>query len=202
MAVRHVVFDIGNVLLNFDPELAYLDLIPDQAERSAFLRDVCSRRWIVAQDRVQPWAPGESDLIARYPDKEALIRSFRLRWHDMVPNAIADSVGILEQLSGDGVDVTALTNFNGETFDEASVRFDFFKLFRGVTVSGRVGLLKPEAEIFEHHGSVFDLVPHATLFIDDVAENVAAARNAGWQALQFTGPDRLRHDLRLLEVNV
>ena len=202
MAIRHVVFDIGHVLLNFDPELAYLELIPDQVERHAFLIDVCSRDWITAQDRVHAWAPGEAELIARYPDKEALICSFRERWHDMVPGVIADSVDILEKLSGDGLDVTALTNFNGETFDEASQRFDFFKLFRGITVSGRIGLLKPEAEIFQHHISAFDLVPEATVFIDDMAANVAAARNAGWQAVQFINPERLRRDLRSLEVTV
>lgn len=202
MTIRHIVFDIGNVLLNFDPELAYLDLIPDQMERHAFLRDVCSRDWIIAQDRVHAWAPGEAELIAHHPGRKTLIRAFRERWHDMVPGPITDSVGILETLSGDGLDVTALTNFNGETFDEASQRFDFFKLFRGMTVSGRVGLLKPEAEIFAHHAASFDLVPEATLFIDDVAANVEAARNTGWQSMQFVNPDRLRRDLRLLDVSV
>lgn len=123
MAIKHIVFDIGNVLLNFDPELAFLDLIPDQAERHGFLRDLCSRDWITAQDRVHAWAPGEAALVAQYPDREALIRSFRARWHDMVPGAISDSVGILKTLAADGFDITALTNFNGETFDEASERF-------------------------------------------------------------------------------
>ncbi len=202
MGIRHIVFDIGNVLLNFDPELAYLDLIPDRDQRQAFLRDVCSRDWITAQDRVQAWAPGEAALVARHPDRETLIRSFRERWHDMVPEAIADSVGMLKTLTAAGFDVTALTNFNGETFDDASERFDFFRLFRGMTVSGKVGLLKPEPEIFEHHTAAFDLVPGATVFIDDVAANVSAAREAGWHALQFVSPDRLRCDLRSLDVPV
>ncbi|MEO9874798.1 MAG: HAD family phosphatase [Anderseniella sp.] len=202
MTIRHIVFDLGNVLLNFEPELAYLDLIPDQIERHAFLRDVCSRDWIIAQDRVHAWAPGEAELIARYPDRETLIRAFRERWHDMVPGPIADSVGMLETLSGNGLDVTALTNFNGETFDEASQRFDFFSLFRGMTVSGRVGLLKPEVEIFTHHAAGYDLVPEATLFIDDVAANVTAARNVGWHSVQFFNPDRLRRDLCSLGVTV
>lgn len=202
MAIRHVVFDIGNVLLNFNPEFAYLDLIPDQEERQAFLRDVCSRDWITAQDRAQAWAPGEAALIARYPEREALIRAFRERWHDMVPETIADSVGILQALSGDGYDLTALTNFNGETFDEASQRFDFFKLFRDITVSGRIGLLKPEPEIFVHHMNAFDLLPEATVFIDDVAANVEAARNAGWHSVQFLNPDRLKRDLRSLDVSI
>ena len=120
----------------------------------------------------------------------------------MAPGPIADSVGILEQLSGDRLDVTALTNFNGETFDEASQRFEFFKLFRGITVSGRIGLLKPEAEIFQHHLAAFDLVPQATVFIDDVAANVEAAHNAGWHSVQFINPDRLRRDLRSLGMKV
>ncbi len=200
MAVRHIVFDIGNVLLNFNPELAYLDLIPDEVERRTFLRDVCSHDWIIAQDRVQEWAPGEADLIARHPDKEALIRSFRGRWHDMVPGAIEDSVVLLEGLYAKGADITALTNFNGETFDEVSQRFGFFRHFRGLTVSGRVGMVKPESGIFQRHTAAFDLVPQATLFIDDVAANVEAARDAGWQAVQFLDPDRLRHDLHSLDV--
>ncbi len=202
MAVRHIVFDIGNVLLNFDPEYAYLDLIPDRTERKSFLREVCSRDWIVAQDRVHAWAPGEADLIARYPEKEMLIRSFRERWHDMVPNAITESVAILEQLSAGGADLTALTNFNGETFDEARERFELFNHFRGVTVSGRIGLLKPEPEIFQHHAAAFDLVPEDVLFIDDVVANVEAARDAGWHAVQFIDPDRLRRELCSLEVIV
>ncbi|MGI9515076.1 MAG: HAD family hydrolase [Anderseniella sp.] len=202
MVIRHVVFDIGNVLLNFDPELAYLDLIPDQAERYGFLRDVCSRDWIAAQDRVHAWAPGEAALIAQHPDREALIRSFRERWHDMVPGMISDSVDMLETLAAKGFDVTALTSFNGETFDEASERFDFFKSFRGITVSGQIGLLKPETEIFEHHGAAFGILPTATVFIDDVAVNVEAARNAGWHSLQFVSPDRLRRDLCMLGVSV
>ena len=202
MAIRHIVFDIGNVLLNFDPEYAYQDLISDPVERKAFLSDVCSRNWIEAQDRVHAWAPGEVDLIARYPDQAALIRSFRERWHYMVPNAIAESVVILEQLSASGGDITALTNFNGETFDEARERFDLFKYFRGVTVSGRIGLLKPAPEIFQHHVAAFDLVPEDVLFIDDVAANVEAARDGGWQAVQFINPDALRRDLRSLEVIV
>lgn len=200
MAIRHIVFDIGNVLLDFDPEYAYLDLIPDHNERKAFLDEVCSRGWIIAQDRVDAWAPGEAELILKYPDKEALIRSFRQRWHAMVPNAIADSVVILEELSAIRADLTALTNFNGETFDEACERFDLFRHFRGVTVSGKIGLLKPEPEIFQHHVAAFDLVTEDILFIDDVAANVEAARDAGWQAVQFKGPDELRRDLCSLEV--
>ena len=202
MAIRHIVFDIGGVLLNFDPEYAYVDLIPDPAERKAFLNEVCSRDWIIAQDRVHAWAPGEAGLIEQDPEKQALIRSFRKRWHDMVPNAIAKSVDILDWLSANGSDITALTNFNGETFDEAFERFDLFKRFRGITVSGKIGLLKPEPEIFRHHVAAFDLSPEETLFIDDVAANIEAARDEGWQAVQFISPDGLERDLRSLEVIV
>lgn len=80
--------------------------------------------------------------------------------------------------------------------------FEFFELFRGITVSGRIGLLKPEAKIFRHHTAASDLLPEATVFIDDVAANVEAARAEGWHSLQFINPDQLRHDLRLFDVRV
>ncbi len=194
--IRHVVFDIGRVLVNFEPELAYLDLIPDAQERKAFLREVCSQDWILEQDRVQEWKPGEDRLIAQYFDKADLIRAFRKNWHTMVPSIIEGSVELLRALKAAQVDVTALTNFNGETFDSAVERFSFLTEFRGVTVSGKTGLLKPEPEIYAHHALSFNLDPAATLFIDDVAHNVHAAREAGWQAVQFHDPHSLRDDLQ------
>ena len=196
MKPRHVVFDLGHVLLNFDPELAYLDLIPDEDERKTFLKEVCSRDWITAQDRVQAWHPGEAMLIDTHPDKAHLIRAFRQRWHDMVPSQIDGTVEVLEQLSDFGVDLTALTNFNGETFDEAVERFGFFQHFRAITVSGKVSMLKPERAIFDHHARAHGLEPAATLFIDDLETNVAAAQAAGWQAIRFSGPDALKADLK------
>ncbi|MBB2970051.1 HAD family phosphatase [Mesorhizobium sp. RMAD-H1] len=200
--VKHIVFDIGKVLIHYDPHLAYHDIIPDEEERRWFLTHVCSHDWNVEQDRGRTWAEAEALLIEAYPDYADHIRAFRKGWHKMVPHAYEDSVAILERLVADGHDVTMLTNFASDTLREAQLRYPFLTIGRGVTVSGDIGLLKPDKAIYEHHARAFDLEPSATLFIDDTAANVEGARAAGWQAVQFTGPDQLKTDLRQAGIEI
>ena len=193
--IHHIVFDVGRVLIHWDPELLYRDLIADETRRRWFLSEVCSPEWNLEQDRGRSWAAGESELIARFPAEEKLIRAFRERWLEMAPHALEESVAILEDFVAEGRDVTLLTNFNDDTFIEARARYPFLDLPRGVTVSALVGLLKPEREIYDHHVQTFGLDAGATLFIDDSPANVDGARAAGWQAVLFVDPARLRADL-------
>ena len=198
--VRHVVFDIGKVLIHYDPELAYLDLIEDEAERRDFLATICTSDWNIEQDRGRSWEEAEALLIARHPERETHIRAFRRNWRKMVPHAYGDSVEILEAVIAAGHDVTMLTNFAADTFREAQAIFPFLKLGRGVTVSGEVRLIKPDPAIYEMHVRSFDLDPAATLFIDDSPKNVEGAIAAGWQAVAFTDAATLRSDLARLGV--
>jgi 2-haloacid dehalogenase len=193
--IRHVVFDIGKVLIHYDPGLAYLELLPDPKERQEFLATICTSDWNIEQDRGRSWREAEALLIAQHPEKEHLIRAFRSNWHKMVPHAYDDTVTILDTLLDKGHDVTMLTNFAADTFVEAQAMFPFLRKGRGVTVSGLVWLLKPEPEIYETHANSFGLEPAASLFIDDSAPNVAGAIAAGWNAVQFTGAEQLRADL-------
>ena len=193
--IRHVVFDIGRVLVHYDPHLAYVDLIADRGEREAFLRDVCSSDWNVEQDRGRSWEDAEAEATVRHPDKSELIRAFRANWHLMVSHAYEDSVAILRALIGLGHDVTLLTNFAADTFREAQKRFPFLTEARGVTVSGEVRLLKPDLEIYRRHAADFGLMPGATLFFDDSPKNVEGARKAGWNAELFTTAEGMRSDL-------
>ena len=193
--IRHIVFDIGKVLIHYDPEIPYARLIPDEAQRRWFLENVCSNEWNLEQDRGRTWEEAEAELIARHPEQEPYIRAFRRHWHEMVSHAYEDTVAILEGLLAAGHDVTMLTNFAADTFAEAKERFPFLKWPRGVTVSGEIGLIKPDPAIYAHHAERFGLEPAATLFIDDSEKNVEGAREAGWQAVQFTAADRLRQDL-------
>lgn len=200
--IRHIVFDIGKVLIHYDPDIPFCRLIPDAAERRWFFENVCTHEWNLEQDRGRAWEEAEAELIARHPEWEEHIRAFRLHWHEMVSHAYEDSVAILEALIEDGHDVTMLTNFAADTFAEARERYPFLKKPRGVTVSGEVRLVKPDRAIYEHHASTFGLEPVATLFIDDSPKNVAGAQAAGWQALQFIDADRLRKDLRRLGIEI
>lgn len=193
--IRHIVFDIGKVLIHYDPNIPYSRLIPDDTERARFFADICTHDWNIEQDRGRDWREAENLLIATHPDKEDLIRGFRRHWHEMVSHHYPRSVAILETLIADGRDVTMLTNFAADTFREARARFDFLNRPRGVTVSGEVGLIKPDPAIYHLHARTFGLSPQHTLFIDDSPANVAAARGCGWQAVLFTDPETLSKDL-------
>ncbi len=194
-AIRHVVFDIGKVLIRWEPDIPYRRLIPDQAARERFLAEVCNGTWLRLTDVGVTWAEAEDRLIARFPDEEPLIRAFRPHWPEMIPGPIDDSVAVLEEVLAAGHDVTGLTNFADDTFDVASERFAFLKRMRGITVSARVRLLKPDVAIFRRHAEKFGLEPAATLFVDDVMANVEGARAAGWNAEQFQDAERMRADL-------
>jgi 2-haloacid dehalogenase len=194
--IRHIVFDVGRVLVHYDPHLAYDDLIADSAERESFLRDVCSSEWNVEQDRGRSWEEAEAEAIGRHPHKAELIRAFRKNWHLMVSHAYDESVAVLRSLIAMGHDVTLLTNFAADTFQEAQERFPFLAESRGVTVSGLVRLLKPDVEIYRRHAADFGLAPDATLFFDDSPKNVEGARMAGWHAEVFTSADQMRSELR------
>ncbi len=193
--IRHIVFDIGRVLIHYDPEIPYRRLIPDDAQRRWFLENVCTGDWNIEQDRGRRWEDAEALLIAEHPQEEENIRGFRRHWHEMVPYAYDDSVAMLETLIDAGHDVTMLTNFAADTFAEARERYTFLNRPRGVTVSGEVRLLKPDRAIYDIHVESFGLEPAATLFIDDSEKNVEGARDAGWQAVHFSGAEKLRSDL-------
>lgn len=200
--IRHFVFDIGNVLVRFDPHLAYLNLLPDPETRSRFLNEVCSPAWLAEQDRGRSWAEGEAELIARHPEASELITAFRSNFHTMVPEACRDSVEVVQALIAAGADVTALSNMAVDIYLELRMRFGFLNRFRGVSISGYLGMIKPEQAIYDRHVVAFDLDPEATLFFDDNPDNVAAARDAGWHAEHYTGGAKLRRDLKRYGVEV
>lgn len=200
--IRHIVFDIGKVLIHYDPNLPFSRIIPDEAERADFFARICTHDWNIEQDRGRSWDEAEALLIADFPDREAHIRAFRKHWAEMVPHAYDDSVAIMTGLINAGRDVTMLTNFAADTFAEAKIMYPFLTLPRGVTVSGEIGLIKPDVAIYERHARDFGLEPSATVFIDDSFANVEGARAAGWQAVHFIGADKLKADLDALGVSV
>ncbi len=194
--IKHVVFDVGQVLIHWDREIPYRKLIPNDDERHWFLSEVCNAAWNIEQDRGRNWSDAEAVLIEQYPQHEVLIRAYRKYWIAMVPHHHEDSAALMTSLIDGGMDVTLLTNFNQDTFLLAKEKFPFLKLPRGETVSGEIGLLKPERAIYDHHTSTFSLDPASTLFFDDSQNNVEGARSAGWNAELFTGAKTMRSDLQ------
>jgi 2-haloacid dehalogenase len=193
--IRHIVFDIGKVLIHYDPDIPFSRLIPDAAERRWFFDNVCTSAWNIEQDRGRSWAEAEALLIACYPMHEENIRNFRRCWHEMIPHAYDESVGLMNRLIDAGHDVTLLTNWAADTFGEARGRFPFLDRPRGITVSGEIRAIKPERAIYDHHAKSFGIEPPAALFIDDSQKNVDGARNAGWHAVLFQNAKTLEDDL-------
>ncbi|MDW8444714.1 MAG: HAD family phosphatase [Acetobacteraceae bacterium] len=194
-AIDAVIFDLGGVLIDWNPRHLYRKLFDDEAEMERFLAEVCTPAWNLEQDRGRPWAQAIAELSARHPEKAELIAAYRGRWPEMLNGAIAGTVGLLDRLGDAGVPLFALTNWSAETWPYAERLYPFLERFRGIVVSGRIGMVKPEPAIYRHALARFGLAPERTLFIDDSARNVAGARAVGLVAVRYTGPEALASDL-------
>ena len=191
-----VVFDVGNVLLRWDPRLLYRQLIPDEDRLHWFMQNVCTGAWNIEQDRGRPWEEAVAILVAAHPEWEAEIRASDTRWHETIPGVIEQSVSVLAELKARGDKVYAITNFSREKWAECLIRFPFLQSFDGAVVSAHEGLIKPDPAIFETLLRRYDLAAGDCIFVDDSARNIAAARAAGMQAVHFVEPIDLRAELR------
>ncbi len=193
-AIDAVIFDLGGVLIDWNPRHLYRTLFADEAEMERFLAEVCTPAWNLEQDRGRPWAQAIAELSAQHPEKAELIAAYRQRWPEMLNGAIAGTVALLERLDVAGVPLYALTNWSAETWPYAEQLYPFLARFRGIVVSGRIGMVKPEPAIYRHALARFGLRPERTLFIDDAPHNVEAARAVGLKAIRFVGPEALARD--------
>jgi 2-haloacid dehalogenase len=193
-----VVFDVGNVLIRWDPRFLYRKLLPDAAAVEDFLARICPPEWNLEQDRGRSWDAAIAERVAIFPEHAALIRAFSERWHEMVPGEVLGSVAILEELRGRGVPLYAITNFSAEKWAEALPRFPFLGRFRDTVVSAHERLLKPDAAIYQVLLERNKLAAADCLFIDDSLANARGAEAVGMRAHHFTDAATLRADLRRL----
>jgi 2-haloacid dehalogenase len=195
VATKAVVFDLGGVLIDWDPRYLYRKLLADEAAVEEFLATVCTPAWNAEQDRGRPFAEGVAELVERHPDQAAAITAYHQRWPEMLGGEVPGAVELLAELRANGVPLYALTNWSAETFRFARERFAWLDWFSGVLVSGEERLVKPEPAIYQLLADRFGLAPEATFFVDDSEANVAAARELGFDAVRFTGPGQLRREL-------
>lgn len=194
--VNTVIFDIGNVLIEWDPEHLYRKLIPDAAFRSKFLSEICSMEWNLQQDLGRTWEDAIKERTSLFPEHSELISAYSRRWHEMVPGEVAGTAAILADLKAGGVPLYAITNFSNEKFAEVRTRFPFLATsFRDTVVSAEEKMIKPDPRIFGILLKRNDLRPETAVFIDDSELNVAAARSVGLQAIHFLNADQLRAEL-------
>ena len=174
-----VVFDVGAVLVAWDPERPYRALIPDAAERAAFRARCELDAMNLAgdhgrlEDAVEAWA-------ARFPEDAGLIRVWRARWTEMFGPAIPETEVLLRRARASGRRVAALSNFAADTWELGRGMFEVLRGFDVEVISGREGACKPSAEIYARVEAATGAAGRALWFLDDKAENVAAARARGW----------------------
>jgi 2-haloacid dehalogenase len=194
--IKAVVFDVGGVLLDWNPRHLYKTMFDgDDEAMERFLADVCSPAWNLSLDAGKPFASGVAELCERFPERTALIALYDSRWEDMVRGAFEDTVDLARTLKANGVPLYALTNFSSEKMALVRTRYDFFMLFDGMVVSGEIGMVKPDPAIYRHLLERFNLRADETLFIDDSTLNIAGAEAAGLNAIHFQSASGLRSEL-------
>lgn len=191
-----VIFDLGGVLIDWNPRHLYRKLFADETDMERFLSDVCSPQWNDGMDEGRSWVEATDELVRLYPDHEDNIRAFRNRWPEMLGGAMTDTVQLLEALHRNGTPLYALTNWSEETFELTRTEYPFLDYFQGIVVSGRERLRKPDSEIFRVLLKRYDIAPTQAVFIDDNADNVAAAAAVGLHAIRFLSATTLQPALR------
>lgn len=192
-----VVFDLGGVLIDWDPRRLYRKLLPEDRVE-AFLDEIGFAAWNHAQDAGRSWATAVDELAARHPQHRELIAAYPARFRETLAGPVPGSVEVLRDLHAAGVRLLGLTNWSAETYPHAEAAFDFLALFEDVVVSGVEGIAKPDAAVFRLLLERYRLDPAATVFVDDSPANVAAAAAAGLLGVQFHDAHALRADLSRL----
>ncbi|MSP89378.1 MAG: HAD family phosphatase [Alphaproteobacteria bacterium] len=191
-----VIFDLGGVLLDWNPRNLYRKMFGgDDAAMEHFLTDICTPDWNLAQDAGRSRTDAIAVLMPQHQDKRHLIEAWFDRFDEMIPGSIAGTVDILEELHGRGTPLYALTNFGPETYPRTEKRFPFFRRFRGVTVSGRLKMIKPDPRIYQHLLDTHNIKGEDAVFIDDVPKNAMGGASAGIHGIHFTDPAALRREL-------
>ena len=195
-----VVFDIGNVLIPWDPRWLFRQLLADDDAVEHFLHEVDFNAWNRAHDAGLPFAEGIAAHSAAFPQHRALFEAFFERWVETIGPPIEDSVALARELRQGGYRTLALTNFSAETFPRALERHPYLAEFEGIVVSGHERLMKPDAAIYRLLCDRYGVNPQRAVFIDDSPANVDGARAVGMHAVHFQSPGQLRGALRALGV--
>ncbi|MBW8753238.1 MAG: HAD family phosphatase [Sphingomonadales bacterium] len=194
--VEAVVFDVGKVLFEWDLKHLFAKLIEDPDELEWFAAHVVTPQWHYQHDTGRMLADTIPERIAAFPEHEALIRAYAARFNESIPGPVPGSLDLVEKLDARGVPLYAITNFGAEFWAAFRATQPIFDRFREIVVSGDEKLHKPDPAIYALAARRFGHAPGAMLFIDDNADNVAAARACGWQVHHFIDAPTLAEDLR------
>ncbi|HSO78397.1 MAG TPA: HAD family phosphatase [Bacteroidales bacterium] len=200
--IKAVVFDIGGVLIDWNPRHLYRKIFTNEAEMEKFLTEICTYDWNQVQDGGKLFSEATAELTAKYPEHTAHIAIYYDRWKEMLGGEIKDTVGLFNELKSSGMPLYALTNWSHEAFPWAYEMYDFMKQFDGIVVSGFEKVMKPDPEIYRRLTERYGINPAESVYIDDNRPNVDAAAKLGFHAIHFTSAGQLRSELKILGLSV
>ncbi|AYL98068.1 HAD family hydrolase [Mucilaginibacter celer] len=199
--INTIIFDLGAVLIDWNPHYMYRTLFTDEQEMKNFLANVCTSDWNEEQDAGRPLHEGTELLVAQFPEHEANIRAFYGRWIEMLGDPFHGTIEIFRQLKASGkYKIYALTNWSAETFPMALERFDFLGWFDGIVVSGTEKMRKPTPAFYQILLDRYQVNAGEALFIDDNYRNILAAEKMGIKSIHFTSAEVLEEELQKLEI--
>ena len=198
-SINTIVFDLGGVLIDWNPEYLYSRIIPDENERRWFLSTICTLDWNEAQDAGRSLKEGTEWLVKKFPEHEASIRAYYGRWKEMLGGPIHETVEIFRELKfTTSCKLYALTNWSAETFPVALELYDFLHWFDGRLVSGEEKVRKPFPEIYKILIERFRIDPKHALYVDDNIRNLLPARDLGFVGIHFRTPALFKEELQRL----
>lgn len=200
MEIKNIIFDLGGVLIDWDPRYVYRQIFETEKEMDWFLENITTYEWNVQQDAGRTLSDATNELLVKHPKWASEIQAYYGRWEEMLGGPIDETVTLLQQL----IDlkkyrILALTNWSHETFPVAIDRYGYFlNLFEGILVSGVEKMKKPDKEIYDLMLSRYDLVAQESVFIDDSEKNIIGAKVCGIHGIVCKNPQQVKEDLMAL----
>ncbi len=193
--MKDIIFDLGGVLIDWNPRYLYKKIFSTETEMEWFLGNVCTPQWNTQQDAGRPFNEGIKLLEEKFPEYAFAINFYWTRWEEMLGGAIEGTVDILRELKGRHRHLYALSNWSDETFPIAQKNYEFLKWFDGIVISGEEKLVKPDPRIFTRLLERYHLRAPGCIFIDDNQANISKAADLGFETILFTSPEDLRRTL-------
>lgn len=196
-----IIFDLGAVLIDWNPRHLYRKIYKTEEEITWFLENICTHEWNEKQDAGRSFEEATDELLVKFPEHEFAIRAWYDRWQETISGPIHGTVDILRQIKEqDRYRLYALTNWSAQTFPWALEQFEFLHWFEGIVVSGVEKSRKPFPEFYKILFDRYQVNPEAALFIDDSQRNIDGALSVGLQGLWFQSPDQLKRELQQLGI--
>lgn len=196
-----VIFDLGGVLIDWNPRYLYRKIFRTEEEITWFLENICTPEWNDEQDGGRTFEEATDLLVAKHPEWELPIRAWYGRWEETISGPVSGTVELLKEVrNGQKHRLYALTNWSAQSFPVALKKFDFLQWFEGIVVSGIENTRKPFPEIYHLLFNRYQVNPPSALFIDDNIKNIDTAKSLGLHTIHFKNPEQLRMEMARIKI--